>query len=148
MRPSSASDADVPTPRLGWVVIDAPDARAAAEFWRQLLGLRYGPGQESPPPGQDDPVGRGWLDLVDAEGTPRLGFRQVPGLTPTTWPDHAVPQQLHLDLAVDSVQELDAVHDRVLTLGGELRFDRSDDPEEPLRVYVDPAGHTFCVLVG
>jgi len=35
----------------------------------------------------------------------------------------------------------------VLTLGGELRLDRSDDPEEPLRVYGDPDGHPFCVFV-
>ena len=58
-----------------------------------------------------------------------------------------MPQQLHLDLRVDTVEELDAVRDRVLELGGELRFDRSDDPDEPLRVFTDPAGHTFCVIV-
>jgi hypothetical protein len=35
----------------------------------------------------------------------------------------------------------------VLALGGELRLDRSHDPDEPLRVYADPAGHTFCIFV-
>jgi hypothetical protein len=25
--------------------------------------------------------------------------------------------------------------------------DRSDDPQEPLRVYADPAGHPFCIFV-
>jgi hypothetical protein len=25
--------------------------------------------------------------------------------------------------------------------------DRSDDPDEPLRVYADPAGHPFCIFV-
>ena len=58
-----------------------------------------------------------------------------------------MPQQLHLDLTVDSTAELDAVHERVLCLGGELRFDRSHDLDEPLRVFTDPAGHTFCVFV-
>jgi hypothetical protein len=29
-----------------------------------------------------------------------------------TWPEHSVPQQLHLDLMVDSVAELDAVHEQ------------------------------------
>jgi hypothetical protein len=58
-----------------------------------------------------------------------------------------VPQQLHLDLTVRDVEELDAVHARVLALGGELRLDRSDDPEEPLRVYADTDGHPFCVFV-
>ncbi|GAB3039455.1 hypothetical protein GCM10011376_33090 [Nocardioides flavus (ex Wang et al. 2016)] len=42
---------------------------------------------------------------------------------------------------------LDAVHERVLSLGGELRLDRTDDAEEPLRAYASPAGHVFCVFV-
>lgn len=134
-------------PRLSQVVIDATDAREAAEFWRQLLGLVYRPGHEPPPPGEDDAAGRDWLNLRDPDGTARLAFQQVPSLEPTTWPDHTVPQQLHLDLTVESVADLDAAHDRVLVLGGQLRFDRSDDPVEPLRVYVDPAGHTFCIFV-
>jgi catechol 2,3-dioxygenase-like lactoylglutathione lyase family enzyme len=54
---------------------------------------------------------------------------------------------LHLDLTVSDVDELDAVHDRVLALGGTLRQDRRDDPDEPLRVYADPDGHTFCIFV-
>lgn len=135
-------------PRLGQVVIDTTDARGTAEFWRQLLGLVYRPEHEPPSAGQDDAAGRDWLNLFDPDGTPRLAFQQVESLTPTTWPEAEIPQQLHLDLVVDTVAELDAVHERVLDLGGQLRLDRSDDPEEPLRVYIDPAGHTFCVFVG
>lgn len=136
-----------PTPKLAQVVLDTTDARGTAEFWRQLLGLVYRPGHEPPPEGQQDDAGRDWLNLFAPDGAPVLAFQQVPSLTPTTWPDHAVPQQLHLDLMVDDVDELDAVHERVLGLGGTLRLDRSDDPQEPLRVYADPAGHTFCVFV-
>ena len=33
-----------------------------------------------------------------------------------------------------------------LALGARLLEDRSDDPEEPLRVYADPAGHPFCII--
>jgi catechol 2,3-dioxygenase-like lactoylglutathione lyase family enzyme len=140
-------DLDAPTPILRQVVIDTTDARATAEFWRHLLGLVYRPGHEPPPEGEDDPAGRDWLNLRDPDGTPRLAFQQVPALTPTTWPDHGVPQQLHLDLSVDDVDALDAAHEQVLSLGGDLRLDRSDDPVEPLRVYADPAGHTFCIFV-
>jgi catechol 2,3-dioxygenase-like lactoylglutathione lyase family enzyme len=135
-------------PKMCQVVIDTTDARATAEFWRQLLGLVYRPAHEPPPAGKDDSAGRDWLNLYDLDGAPRLAFQQVPSLKRTTWPEHTVPQQLHLDLTVDSVVELDAVHERVLALGGQLRLDRSDDPVEPLRVYIDPAGHTFCVFVG
>jgi hypothetical protein len=58
-----------------------------------------------------------------------------------------VPQQLHLDLTVPTTAELDAQHDRAMALGAELLEDRSGDPEEPLRVYADPAGHPFCIFV-
>jgi catechol 2,3-dioxygenase-like lactoylglutathione lyase family enzyme len=143
---ANASDGAV-TPAFAQVVLDTTDARATAEFWRQLLGLVYRPGHEPPPAGEDDPAGRDWLNLFDADGTPRLAIQQVPSLPRTTWPDPTIPQQLHLDLTVESSEELDEVHGRVLALGGELRLDRSHDPDEPLRVYADPAGHTFCIFV-
>jgi hypothetical protein len=50
-------------------------------------------------------------------------------------------------MRVETVFDLDTRHQRVLALGGRLLHDRSDDPEEPLRVYADPAGHPFCVFV-
>lgn len=28
-----------------------------------------------------------------------------------------------------------------------MLYDRSDDPEEPLRAYADLAGHPFCIFV-
>lgn len=135
-------------PRLAQVVLDTTDARRSAEFWRQLLGLVYRPGHGAPPPGQDDAAGRDWLNLRSVDGTPVLAFQQVDALTPATWPEPEVPQQLHLDLTVADIDELDRVHERVLALGGRLRLDRADDVEEPLRVYVDPDGHPFCVFVG
>jgi Glyoxalase-like domain len=54
---------------------------------------------------------------------------------------------LHLDLTVRSITELDAQHARALSLGARLLRDRTADPEEPLRVYADPAGHPFCIFV-
>jgi catechol 2,3-dioxygenase-like lactoylglutathione lyase family enzyme len=135
------------TPRLVQVVLDTTDARSAAEFWRQLLGLFYRSGDEPPDPGEDDPAGRDWLNLRLPEGTPLLAFQQVSELGRATWPGQRIPQQLHLDLMVRDVAELDAVHARVIELGGGLRFDRSDDEEEPLRVFTDPDGHPFCVFV-
>lgn len=139
--------AKAPTLRMCQIVLDTTDARASAEFWRQLLGLVYRPGHEPPLPGQDDAAGRDWLNLFEPDASPCLAFQQVAELAATTWPDPTVPQQLHLDLMVDHVEELDVVHEQVRSLGGGLRFDRSDDPAEPLRVFVDPGGHTFCVFV-
>ncbi|MEV4826334.1 VOC family protein [Micromonospora sp. NPDC049274] len=135
-------------PKLCQVVLDCTDARSLAEFYRQLLGLVYRPGDEPPAPGQDDQRGRDWLVLRTPEGASQMAFQQVDHLPETTWPDNTVPQQLHLDLTVESVEELLVQHERVLRLGGRLRYDRIDDPDEPLRVYADLAGHPFCVFVG
>ncbi|RLP97348.1 VOC family protein [Micromonospora sp. CV4] len=135
-------------PRLCSVVLDCTDARALAEFYRRLLGLVYRPGDEPPAAGQADERGRDWLVLRSSEGAPQLAFQQVEHLPEATWPKHDVPQQLHLDLTVESVAELQVQHERVLRLGGRLLYDRIDDPDEPLRVYADLAGHPFCIFVG
>jgi hypothetical protein len=135
-------------PILRQVVFDCTDARALAEFYRRLLGFVYRPGDEPPEAGQVDERGRDWLVLRTPDGVPQLAFQQVDHLTKATWPDDAVPQQLHLDLTVVSVEELEVQHQRVLGLGGRLLYDRSDDQVEPLRVYADLAGHPFCIFVG
>jgi len=134
-------------PTLRQVVLDGTDARRLAEFYRQLLGLSYRPGDEPPPAGSPDPVGQDWLVLRDADGRPQLAFQQVATLPEPTWPEGPRPQMLHLDLTVPSTADLDRQHDRALGLGARLLHDRSADPEEPLRVYADPAGHPFCIFV-
>jgi catechol 2,3-dioxygenase-like lactoylglutathione lyase family enzyme len=129
-------------PRLFQTVLDCTDARALAEFYRELLGYQYRPGHE-----QVDPAGDYWLVICDASGERRLAFQQVPELPEPTWPEGPRPQMLHLDLAVPTAAELDAQHRRILRLGARLLQDRRDDPQEPLYVYADPAGHPFCVFV-
>ena len=134
-------------PRLRQVVLDTENARQLAEFYRELLSLVYRPGDEPPPAGQPDPAGADWLVLRDAAGRTSIAFAQVDSLPPATWPEGPRPQQLHLDLTVPTAAELERQHQRTLALGGRLLFDRSGDPDEPLRVYADPAGHPFCIFV-
>lgn len=134
-------------PELRQTVLDCTDARALAEFYRRLLGLRYRPGDEPPPAGVPDEQALDWLVLCDSSGRRLLAFQQVAELPRATWPRGAVPQQLHLDLTVPTKVELDAQHARALDLGAELLDDDSEDPEEPIRVYADPAGHPFCIFV-
>jgi catechol 2,3-dioxygenase-like lactoylglutathione lyase family enzyme len=134
-------------PALRQVVLDTTDARQLAGFYRDLLGLRYRPGDEPVAAGQPDPRGQDWLVLQDADGVARRAFQQVPHLPEATWPQGPHPQMLHLDLTVPTTAELDRQHSRALSLGARLLLDRSDDPEEPLRVYADPAGHPFCIFV-
>ena len=134
-------------PVLRQTVLDCPSPRALAEFYRVLLGHVYRPGDEAPPAGAPDPRGADWLCLRRPDGSPALAFQRVDGLPEATWPDGPHPQMLHLDTTVASVAELDAAHRRAVGLGARLLLDRSDDPDEPLRVYADPAGHPFCVFV-
>ena len=134
-------------PRLRQVVLDGTDVRLLAEFYRRLLGLRYRPGDEPPPAGEPDPQGEDWLVLRDPAGGVQVAFQQVASLPEATWPEGPVPQQLHLDLTVPTTADLDLQHERALALGARLLEDDADNPEEPLRVYADPAGHPFCIFV-
>jgi catechol 2,3-dioxygenase-like lactoylglutathione lyase family enzyme len=134
-------------PQIRQVVLDSTDARKLAEFYRAMFGLDYRPGDEPPAAGEPDELGHDWLVLQNPAGGAQLAFQQTDDFAHTTWPDADVPQQYHLDTSVNSVAELDAQHDRALALGATLRFDRSDDKEEPLRVYADPDGHLFCIFV-
>jgi catechol 2,3-dioxygenase-like lactoylglutathione lyase family enzyme len=133
-------------PQLLQVVLDCTNARELAEFYRGLLGFRYRAGDEPPAAGQPDTAD--WLVLKDETGERRLAFQQVEKLREATWPEGPIPQQLHLDLMVPTAEELQAQHERALALGARLLQDRFDDPQEPLRVYADPAGHPFCIFVG
>ncbi len=128
--------------RFRQVVLDTTDARGLAEFYRQLLGFAYRAGDETADPDGDD-----WLVLRAPGGGASIAFQQVDRLPEATWPDGAYPQMLHLDLTVPTVEVLVAEHERVLGLGARLLQDRLGDPDEPLYVYADPAGHPFCIFV-
>ncbi|MEU4801615.1 VOC family protein [Actinosynnema sp. NPDC023587] len=117
---------------LQCVVLDCPEPRALAEFYRGLLG------------GEVDVPGRGWsLDddwstLHTANGV--LAFQRVADYVPPTWPDPARPQQFHLDIAV---RDLGPGGAEVLRLGGALL----DDSPTGWWVFADPAGHPFCLVL-
>jgi catechol 2,3-dioxygenase-like lactoylglutathione lyase family enzyme len=134
-------------PALRAVVLDATDARAVAEFYRQLLGYTYRSGDEPPDAGEPDPQGADWLVLRDGAGVARLAVQRVDELAASTWPEAEVPQQLHLDLTVPDVDQLGVQRQRALALGAQQLLDRSADPDEPLYVFADPAGHPFCIFV-
>lgn len=130
-------------PKLLQTVLDTENARELAEFYRQLLGLAYRAGDE-PDATRGD---RDWLVLVDSGGGRALAFQQVASLQRTTWPTSDVPMQLHLDLTVHNIEELHEQRRRAENLGAQVLLDRSTDPDEPLYVLGDPAGHPFCVFV-
>ncbi|MEU7529397.1 VOC family protein [Saccharothrix sp. NPDC042600] len=117
--------------KLQCVVVDCPEPRGLAEFYRGLLG------GEVDKPGQPWELNDDWSTLHHPGGV--LCFQRARDHVAPEWPDPAKPQQFHLDIAV---ADLDAGAAEVLRLGGVLL----DDSEAYWRVFADPAGHPFCLV--
>ena len=108
--------------RLHHLIVDCPDPADLARFYAALLGqpITY----ES-----DD-----FVVVADNDTTSGLGFQRAGDHRPPTWPDPTIPQQMHLDVMVESVAEATP---RVLELGAVQLEDG---------VFADPAGHPFCLI--
>ena len=132
-------------PTLIHTAIDAPNCRALAEFYRELLGLSYRPGDEAPTDGRPDDAD--WLVLLDGDGRRVMAVQRKPDTRAPTWPSEEVPMQMHMDFAVPSREDLQRHRRRAEQLGARLLHDRTEDADEPLYVLADPAGHPFCLLV-
>jgi hypothetical protein len=70
-----------------------------------------------------------------------LDFQRVEAHNPPQWPGQEVPQQMHLDVDVD---DLDEAEGAVLALGA-VKHDHQ--PGTTYRVFLDPAGHPFCLCL-
>jgi catechol 2,3-dioxygenase-like lactoylglutathione lyase family enzyme len=116
---------------MGVTVLDCPDPRALAEFYAGVLGWRV--------EGEGD-----WYELIGPHGR-QLAFQEAPGFVPPQWPSPEHSQQFHLDLDVPR-EQLDAAEEEVLALGARL-LQGDDGGKRDWRVYVDPAGHPFCLCV-
>ena len=114
--------------RFQCLVIDCPAPGALAPFYEQLLGLERI--EESPE----------WITSRGADGV-RVAFQRVDHYAPPDWGEGNPPQQMHLDVLVDDLDEGEV---QVLTLGASL-LDGSDMPIG-FRVYADPVGHPFCLV--
>jgi catechol 2,3-dioxygenase-like lactoylglutathione lyase family enzyme len=114
----------MPIGRLHHVILDGPDPRALAEFYSALLGL---------PITYDD----GDFVVVSADDrTSGVAVQRSPDQVRPTWPDPAIPQQIHFDVMVDDQA---AAREAVLALGA-TELPAGD------HVFADPAGHPFCLI--
>jgi predicted enzyme related to lactoylglutathione lyase len=113
------------------VVLEAPDARALARFYSQLLGWRIA--KEEP----------GWATVAPPDGVAYMGFQTSPEYEPPVWPPVEGRQQMmmHLDIEVD---DLDAAIAHAIELGATVA---AHQPQEHVRVLLDPAGHPFCLYL-
>lgn len=113
--------------RFPSIVIDCPDPGRLAKFYGELLDWKVD-------------ISPDWAE-VRADYGQCICFQPVADYTAPAWPDQAAPQQMHLDLAVD---DLDAGEAAVLELGGTKA---EHQPGTSFRVFLDPAGHPFCLCV-
>jgi len=111
------------------IALDTPDPKALAEFYSALSGT---PIERSEPD---------WYQLAAPDSGPVLAFQLSPDHVPPTWPGGARPQQIHLDFYA---ADLDVAEEQALAIGARKH---EHQPGETFRVYLDPAGHPFCICV-
>jgi predicted enzyme related to lactoylglutathione lyase len=121
-----------PRTSLTSTVIDTPDPRGLAAFYGELLGWTIS---------RDD---GDWVTLRPADGSAGLSFQPEQAHVRPTWPAGAGDQQMqmHLDIEVD---DLDAAGAVAVAAGATLA---EHQPQDDVRVYLDPAGHPFCLWLG
>ena len=116
---------------LSGIVLDSPDARGLASFYQRLLGWSVT---------QDEPD---WIKLAAPAGGPGLSFQTEPAYVRPVWPAGPGDPQMsvHLDIQVDDLDVAGAHAEKSgATLAG-------FQPQEDVRVYLDPAGHPFCLFL-
>ena len=121
-------------PVLMHTALDATDVRGLAEFYRELLGWVYRD--------EDHDSDDTWVVIKPPSGGSGLSFQLETEHEPPTWPTERDTQQMQLHLDI-GVQNLEAEVARAEGLGAR----RSEwQPQDDVRVMLDPAGHPFCLF--
>ncbi len=110
--------------------VEAPDPAALARFYSGLLGW---------PVVSEEP---GSTVLATArDGSAFVVFQQATDYVRPVWPPEDGHQRpmMHLDVQVG---DLDSAVEEALALGATLA---GSQPQENVRVMLDPAGHPFCL---
>ncbi|MEU4833724.1 VOC family protein [Streptosporangium sp. NPDC023615] len=110
-------------------MLEAPDPRSLAEFYASLLGW--------------DVVGHepGVTTITPPEGVAYIAFQSSAGYVRPVWPATEGAQRItmHLDF---EVTDLRAAVAHALEMGAQ---EAGHQPQENVRVLLDPAGHPFCL---
>jgi catechol 2,3-dioxygenase-like lactoylglutathione lyase family enzyme len=118
-------------PGMWWgTAIEAPDPSALARFYSDLLDW---------PVVHEEP---GTAVLAAPGGSSFVVFQQADGYRAPVWPPVEGEQRpmMHLDVQVG---DLDAAAADAVALGATVA---GTQPQEDVRVLLDPAGHPFCLV--
>ncbi len=120
----------VPRLSLAAVVLDCSDAHALATFYRELLGW------------EDKGVDHDWVTIGPPDSGTRLSFQSESWYEAPAWPERpdAPHKMVHLDIHAN---DLDAAVELAVELGATVA---AHQPQEGVRVLLDPAGHPFCLF--
>lgn len=119
-----------PRMRMAATVLGAPDPRTLAEFYVRLLGWTI---KASEPE---------WVTIASTDGGTRLSFQYEPHWGSPVWP--AVPGQQQMTMHLDiGVEDLETAVAWAIDTGARLA---DYQPQEDVRVMLDPAGHPFCLF--
>lgn len=114
------------------VVVEAADARALADFYVRLFGWHI----------EKDEDG-GFVTIAAPSGVAYLAVQRSPQYVPPVWPPVDGRQQMMMHLDVE-VADLDAAVADAIDMGATpVDF----QPQQDVRVMLDPAGHPFCLYV-
>lgn len=121
-----------PSMRVSAATISTPDAGRLATFYELLLGWAR----------VDDETG--WVRLRPPTGGTGLSFHHDEHHRAPVWPSRPGEQQMmvHLDIATD---DLDGAVAHAVSLGAVLA---AHQPQQGVRVLLDPDGHPFCLFTG
>jgi catechol 2,3-dioxygenase-like lactoylglutathione lyase family enzyme len=122
------------------VALDCADARELADFYAAITGWDVAVPTWAEADADADVAAGRWLELSGAGGA-TLAFQQIPDYVAPTWPGGEHPAQLHIDF---DVVDLPAAERAVLDLGA-TKAEVQPQPDA-FRVYLDPAGHPFCLI--
>lgn len=130
-----------PRLQLTSVTLGCPNPRQLAGFYARLLdGLITA----SEPPMLEEPEDAGWAQVrtTSDAGQVTLNFEYEQYWTPPVWPSEPGRQHItqHLDILVD---DLECAVGWALACGAKLA---AVQPQEDVRVCLDPAGHPFCLF--
>src|SRR5688572_30722511 len=123
---------DRPWMSLTATVLDSPDARELASFYERLLGWQRG---------ADKPD---WVTVRPPDGGAGLSFQTESAYVRPTWPAGPGDPQMMMHLDIE-VRDLAVAVEFALSIGATLA---QFQPQEDVRVLLDPAGHPFCLWLG
>ncbi len=120
-------------------VLDSDDPVGLARFYERLLGWPVVE-QEGPRPGY--PADDGWAKIRSPDVDMKMEFQFEEHYVPPTWPGAAGEQgmMMHLDIEVDDLDEGVAW---AVAAGARVA---EHQPQDDVRVMLDPAGHPFCLF--